>query len=128
MKETTREGLDKAEGDFGVAERESAATQANYDAICFHAQQCAEKYLKGWLNERGIRFPKTHDLLVLLDLALPVDPILETLRAPLAHLSDFAFEFRYPGEWADLQTARDALTDCSTIRTEMRRQLGLSER
>ncbi|HEY64907.1 MAG TPA: HEPN domain-containing protein [Caldilineae bacterium] len=31
----------------------------------FHAQQCAEKYLKAILVSRGVVFPKTHDLLLL---------------------------------------------------------------
>jgi HEPN domain-containing protein len=37
----------KAEGDFLTAGRELRARKSpNYDAVCFHAQQCAEKYLK----------------------------------------------------------------------------------
>ncbi len=36
--------------------------------ICFHCQQAAEKYLKGFLVYRNIEFKKTHDLLYLLSL------------------------------------------------------------
>jgi HEPN domain-containing protein len=32
------------------------------DTVCFHAQQCAEKYLKALLVLRGLEFPRTHDL------------------------------------------------------------------
>jgi HEPN domain-containing protein len=47
MKQITREWIEKAEGDFATAEREAAVDQSpNYDAVCFHTQQCAEKYLK----------------------------------------------------------------------------------
>lgn len=53
MKRTTREWVDKAEGDATVAERELAAPNPVSDAVCFHAQQCVEKYLKGVLEERG---------------------------------------------------------------------------
>jgi len=57
------EWIGKAEGDFATAKRELAATDnPNYDAVCFHAQQCAEKYLKAFLQEANITFPKTHDL------------------------------------------------------------------
>jgi len=43
----TAEWVAKAEGDFAMMERECQATEnPNYDGICFHAQQCAEKYLK----------------------------------------------------------------------------------
>ncbi|MBW1960508.1 MAG: HEPN domain-containing protein [Deltaproteobacteria bacterium] len=30
--------------------------------VCFHAQQCAEKYLKAFLTFKNIDFPKTHDI------------------------------------------------------------------
>jgi HEPN domain-containing protein len=50
MKPITSEWVIKAEGDFATAERELRATDnLNYDAVCFHAQQCAEKYLKARL-------------------------------------------------------------------------------
>jgi HEPN domain-containing protein len=46
MKPTTVEWVAKAEGDFLTAGRELRARKSpNYDAVCFHAQQCAEKYL-----------------------------------------------------------------------------------
>ena len=57
MKPLTKEWVDKAEGDFITARRELRARKApNYDAACFHAQQCAEKYLKARLQEEGIAF------------------------------------------------------------------------
>ena len=46
----------------------------------FHAQQCAEKYLKAVLVSRRHTFPRTHDLIALHDLCLghgirvPIDP------------------------------------------------------
>jgi HEPN domain-containing protein len=50
MTPLTREWIDKAEGDFATARREIRVRQApNYDAVCFHAQQCVEKYLKARL-------------------------------------------------------------------------------
>lgn len=75
MNPIAAEYVDKAEGDFATAQREVAATvNPNYDAVCFHAQQCAEKYLKARLQESGIMFGKTHDLTLLLNLALTVEP------------------------------------------------------
>ena len=32
------------------------------DTVCFHAQQCVEKYLKAFLVLEGIDFPKAHDI------------------------------------------------------------------
>jgi HEPN domain-containing protein len=46
MNNIVDEWVEKAEGDFRTAEREARVRKApNYDAVCFHAQQCAEKYL-----------------------------------------------------------------------------------
>jgi hypothetical protein len=53
MKPLTQEWIEKAEGDFRTARRELQAKRLpNYDAVCFHAQQCAEKYLKARLCKR----------------------------------------------------------------------------
>lgn len=68
MKATTREWIEKAEADYVSAGREyRARNRPNFDAACFFAQQCIEKYLKGRLAEAGCAIPKTHDLSVLLD-------------------------------------------------------------
>jgi HEPN domain-containing protein len=57
MNDLVREWVEKAEGDFHSAERELRARKApNYDAACFHPQQCAEKYLKAFLVHRRISF------------------------------------------------------------------------
>src|SRR5438045_5215990 len=75
MQVEAAEWVEKAEGDWHTAGRELRATEfPNYDAVCFHAQQCAEKYLKALLTERDVRFPKMHHLPTLLDLLVPVCP------------------------------------------------------
>jgi len=44
MKPETAEWIEKAEGDFRTSERKkNIAEYPNYDAACFHSQQCAEK-------------------------------------------------------------------------------------
>jgi len=61
MNPLTREWVEKAEGDFTIAGRELRAGKAPiYDAVCFHAQQCAEKYIKAILQEHDQRILKTH--------------------------------------------------------------------
>jgi HEPN domain-containing protein len=63
MNGTVREWVTKAEGDFATAGRElQAANLPNYDAVCFHAQQCVEKLMKALLIHLGVTPPKTHDL------------------------------------------------------------------
>ena len=64
MKPATSEWVAKAEGDYLTAGRELRARKSpNYDAVCFHAQQCAEKYLKAVLQENERNIPKIHNLI-----------------------------------------------------------------
>ncbi len=126
MKPMTTEWAAKAEGDFAMVERESRARRnPNYDGICFHAQQCAEKYLKARLCEAGIEFGKVHDLVALLNQVLPVEPTWETFRADLALLTDFAVSFRYPGESASREVAKRARKYCRGFRRAARLSLSL---
>src|SRR5207253_8193368 len=59
------------------------SVHANYDAVCFHAQQCAEKYLKACLQEADLPFRKTHDLSELLHSLLSVHPQFQSLQEDL---------------------------------------------
>ena len=128
MKRTSREWVEKAEGDFNTLQREVRARKApNYDAACFHAQQCAEKYLKAMLQEAGIEFGRTHNLSALLDTCLPVESTLERLRRELLVLNAYAVEFRYPGELASRDMAVEALAAVRRVREAGRKALGLPE-
>jgi HEPN domain-containing protein len=81
MKPITREWVKKAEGDFATAQREFAVkVDPNYDAVCFHSQQAAEKFLKARLQESEIAFARIHDLTVLLDNVVSIEPTWENLR------------------------------------------------
>jgi HEPN domain-containing protein len=128
MKQTAVEWIDKAEADFATMQRESRVRKnPNYDAACFHAQQCAEKYIKARLCEAGISFGKVHDLVALLEQVLTVEPGWEKFREDLAYLSDFAVSFRYPGESADKNTSKDAVKRCTRFRKAARLALNLEE-
>jgi HEPN domain-containing protein len=65
--------------------------------IAFHAQQCAEKYLKAYLVFHAVDFPYTHSLRRLLDLCAPAAGWSEQLR-DAEQLSPYAITARYPGE------------------------------
>jgi len=126
MKPMTSEWVAKAESDFAVMQRESQVQDyPSYDAICFHAQQCAEKYLKARLCEADIGFGKVHDCVALLEQTLQLEPDWECFREDLAYLSDFAVAFRYPGESADDVAAKDAQRRCKKFRQAVRKMLGL---
>lgn len=116
----------KAEEDFEAARTLLRKRKLNLsNAVCFHAQQCAEKYLKAILIDHRIAFPKTHDLLDLLELAKKADPTLELLRPDLTHLEPYAVEFRYPGEFATRQEAKRSTQVVMHIREAVRNCLRL---
>jgi HEPN domain-containing protein len=119
------EWVQKAEGDSASAERELRARKApNYDAACFHAQQCAEKYLKALLTQQDLPFRPIHDLEVLLSLIIPVSPDFELIRDLLLLLNDYAVDFRYPGEIATKEEARAAVKAMRAVRAFIRRKFG----
>lgn len=75
MRQITQEWVDKAEDDWLSGLQVSRARKhRNYNLVCWLAQQCAEKYLKARLEEAGLPFKKTHDLVKLLQLAIAVEP------------------------------------------------------
>ena len=127
MKASTREWIEKAEADFISAGREYRARKLpNYDAACFFAQQSIEKYLKARLTEEGKTFPRTHDLEALLDLLIPVEPLWETFRSALVDLTTFAVAFRYPGETATRDMARQVVKQAGSIREQIRHDMRLN--
>jgi HEPN domain-containing protein len=125
MKRATREWLRKAEADIRGARSLSRNRPPLHDLVCFHCQQCAEKYLKAMLEELGIAVAKTHNLDQLLPLLQPHHPTLRSLRRGLEFLSDFAVDTRYPGNWASKRQATSALRWAERVRTEARTILGL---
>ncbi|HMZ81582.1 MAG TPA: HEPN domain-containing protein [Acidobacteriota bacterium] len=126
MKLTTTEWIDKAEGDWASAQREVKARKSpNFDAACFHAQQCIEKYLKARLEEAGLPIQKTHNLLILLNDVLSIEPTWSGLSTDLGILTTYAVSFRYPGSSANKAVAQDALKRCRKIRQLIRGSFGL---
>lgn len=86
--------------------------------ICFHAQQIAEKYLKGYLAARGKSIRKVHQLDELLSECEKIDETLVSLQEQVLYLTDFYIETRYPGDIPDMgmKTAKRALDDARLIR------------
>ncbi|MBU2575439.1 MAG: HEPN domain-containing protein [Elusimicrobia bacterium] len=107
-----KEWIRKARADKLAAERALKDAKRNKDQAeiaCFHAQQCAEKYLKAVLSMLGLAVPRIHDLLALA-------PILKKHGFPCAKLeksfrtlNHFAVEIRYPGFSATVSEAGTAL-------------------
>lgn len=118
-----RRWVEKAENDLRNAEYVvNLEDDCPIDTVCFHCQQCAEKYLKALLFFRGIAFPRTHDLVVLINLTSNISGL--TLRVEQVQpLNRYSVEGRYPGDWEpiDLREAREALDAARSVRDAVRR-------
>ena len=130
MKAETREWIQFAEADYDTAchlWRKRGGRLAR--AICFHCQQCLEKYFKARLIEAGLRCPETNDLKRLVDLLVATEPLLAAYRPVLGPLTAaYEIQFRQAGELDLQQNAKDALKTCRAIRTEVRASLGLPKK
>ncbi|MBI2059738.1 MAG: HEPN domain-containing protein [Nitrospirae bacterium] len=117
--------VSKAEADFKAAAKLVSLRQKGMpDIVCFHAQQCVEKYLKGFLTLHNIMFPKTHDLRELLDLASGIDPLVQVVRDAAIGLNVYAVTVRYPGDEATPAEARAAVKTMKKLRAFLRKKLG----
>jgi HEPN domain-containing protein len=125
MKRVTAAWIKKAEADFAAAKQLGRRRDPLHDIVCFHCQQCAEKYLKALLEERGQRVPRTHLLVSLLPLLAPHYPSLRSLRAGLDFLTRFAVDTRYPGDQASKRQAQAALRWVDKVRKVVRTLLGI---
>ena len=120
MNEIVKEWLQKAEGDFRVAGRElNEAREPDYDAICFHAQQCIEKLIKAILIDKGRIPSKLHDLNVLSHAISEVNAGWDWVSEELRFLTMCAVSFRYPGESAELDDAKKAYEICTRLREKL---------
>ena len=119
-----RDRVRKAENDLAnAAHTLKLGADGPTDTVCFHAQQCVEKYLKTLLLLEGIDFPKTHDLEKLVTL-LPARAPTSLTDEAQAKLTEYAVAARYPG-WGEipLAEAKRAVAIARRVRREVRRAL-----
>jgi len=95
-----------------------------YRLTCYHAQQTAEKYIKGFLVSNLTDFPYTHSIEVLLKLA-PKESGLQQLVEELSELTNYAVAKRYAGDYNKLtkKNAEDAVNKASILRKMIRNLL-----
>ncbi len=125
VERAVREWVEKAEHDLVTAEQAlKLRRRCPFDTVCFHAQQCAEKYLKALLVSRSTPFPKVHDIGELMAL-VPAE-----MRPPLdateqERLALYAVACRYPGGCKQLARAdaKGAVALAKRIRKTVRRHL-----
>ncbi|MDP4011529.1 MAG: HEPN domain-containing protein [Candidatus Roizmanbacteria bacterium] len=77
-----------------------------YSLIAFHAQQAAEKYLKGFLVLHGIKPLYSHDLSILIKECAKLDPTFTEIASEADILSPFAVDIRYPVYYSSISSAQ----------------------
>jgi HEPN domain-containing protein len=123
--QVAREWAEKAENDLrNAAYTVGMAKGCPTDTVCFHAQQCVEKYLKAVLTVMEIDFPRTHRIDELLGLIPPAArPDLSSEDQDL--LTEYATVTRYPGDYDPilLAEARGAVRIARRMRRRVRAAL-----
>jgi HEPN domain-containing protein len=118
--------IERVEDDFENAKVVIRRNKPSIYGACFHAQQCAEKYMKAILVFKGKFFPMTHDLLILNNLLTQAGILMDITEDELDTLSSFAIATRYPCAKPTLEDAKEAIILAKTIRNFSRDFLGLN--
>jgi HEPN domain-containing protein len=120
-----REWIAKAENDLKNATHTlKLGADCPTDTVCFHAQQCVEKYVKAFLVASEIAFPKTHDVETLVEL-MPRHARVSLTVEQQRRLTDYATVMRYPGPYNPvmLSEAKEAVRLARHVRREIRKSL-----
>lgn len=92
--------IKRAENDLKTAKDEINTDEPATDTVCFHAQQCIEKYLKAYLTFHQKHFRKTHNIAKLIELCKEISTDFNTLyQLDADKLTDYAVEVRYGEEF-----------------------------
>ena len=128
MHAETEAWISKAEGDYiGASALAKNRSKKIAHLTSFAAQQSAAKYLKAYLVEHNVAFPKTHELAKeLLPRCLNIDKSFSVLEPHLEFLDPYAVQFRYPGDIVTPAEARDALKAAKSVRSLVRQKLALN--
>lgn len=123
--EVLRQWVHKAEDDLlSAVQVLKLGRRCPVETVCYHAQQCVEKYVKALLVNHDLDFPKTHNIAVLLKL-LPPNARPKLSAEAQDSLTEYATTTRYPGDYAPLSLtdARVALKLARRVRLHVRKRL-----
>lgn len=104
-----RDLLALAREDLASAEALDSAERVSDSPVGFHAQQAVEKSLKAAIASRGLEFPFTHDLGVLMQLCEDAGFELPTDLTEADRLTPYAAALRYGLGDPGAVVAQDAL-------------------
>ena len=107
-----------ADADLASAEFLLGLQPLPMEIICYHCEQSAEKYLKGFLLYKGIiEPPKTHDLNTLCEMCSVFDERFREINRACSILTVYSVQPRYPHEMEILDSdMRQALNYARQIK------------
>ena len=97
-KELVAEWFKYADNDIDSALLIKEMRPQHFEIICYHCQQSAEKYLKGYIISKDQMPPKTHDLTTLCNLCMEHDNVFSGILSQCSYLKQFGVQPRYPKE------------------------------
>lgn len=123
--EIMQEWIKKAENDLLNAKTVIKIPNPPTDTICFHAQQCAEKYLKAFLISKDKEIIRTHNLRFLLEECQEFAGDLEKIREEAIILNSYSIEARYPGDFIEysVEEAQRAIEMAEKIKNNILEKL-----
>ncbi len=92
----SQEWFDIAEMDIASAKYLQNMHPTPVEIICYHCQQSAEKFLKGFLAINEHEIVKTHDLVALNKLCIEYEKEFEAMVEECLRLTDYGVNVRYP--------------------------------
>ena len=92
-----REWLNRARSNLAASKVQ--IPDGYFEDLCFHAQQCAEKAVKGVFLHRGMTFPYIHDIKKLLDLLNAAGVKIPKYIEEAKELTPYAAVMRYPDHY-----------------------------
>lgn len=109
--------FEKAPSDLKMAKKGLLNDDETLDFVVYHAHQCVEKYLKGYLIFRGNVVERTHDLDYLLKLCCGYDLEFFALKSDAKKLNPYAVHSRYPDDrfFVDRKVAEDAVATATVM-------------
>lgn len=93
--------LRKAAQDEYILGKTIPDPDASDEVIGFHAQQAIEKLVKAVLAKRKVRYPRTHDLFRLIQLARATGLSFPSELEDIDRLTPYAAGFRYTDQTSD---------------------------
>lgn len=119
-----KQWVDHAEEDLRLARFALKITSScPHKLIAFHAQQCAEKYLKAFLALKKVDFPYSHNISLLVELCSPHAGWINDLQG-IESLTPYAITARYPGKYkVTKKEAVQAVELASIVRKAVRKAL-----